>query len=144
MARRKKNLTKKGSDLRLDEAIKSVQSFQATLQNMNSFASGRTALVGAVKAANHQPCQYCGTHRPPKQCPAFGTKCNLCQRENHFAKVCRSKKKVPVRYRSKSRDKVMPKAVERKQNERKVIEKRVNNIEATSDEVLDCGEICDI
>ena len=70
----RKNLIKKGNDLKLDEAIKSVQSFQATMQNTSSF-QGQVASIGAMRSYNvHRSCKFCGTNHPPKQCPAFGKK----------------------------------------------------------------------
>lgn len=40
-------------------------------------------------------CQNCGyKHTKKEKCPAFGKTCKLCSKGNHFAKVCRSSKKV--------------------------------------------------
>ena len=36
----------------------------------------------------------CGKKHPPRQCPAYGCECLICDRKNHFAKMCRSKKKT--------------------------------------------------
>ena len=38
-------------------------------------------------------CDYCGggVHKDKKDCPAWGAKCDKCGKENHLAKVCRSK-----------------------------------------------------
>ena len=41
------------------------------------------------------PCTYCGLkkmHRDRRSCPAYGKTCDLCQRPNHFASVCRADK----------------------------------------------------
>ena len=49
---------------------------------------------------NNEPCSYCGTkghgkNAPTKirrkECPAFGTKCDSCDRDHHYGKMCRSK-----------------------------------------------------
>jgi hypothetical protein len=42
---------------------------------------------------NKIKCKYCGTmHQQKKElCPAFGSRCRNCGRENHFAKVCMQK-----------------------------------------------------
>ena len=37
-------------------------------------------------------CGQCGRQHQPKECPAFGQHCAVCNKPNHFAKVCRSKK----------------------------------------------------
>ena len=38
-------------------------------------------------------CDYCGVraHKTKRDCPAWNTKCKRCGKENHLAKVCRSK-----------------------------------------------------
>ena len=49
---------------------------------------------------DQETCTYCGTkehgQNPPtrvrrKECPAFGTKCNYCDKDHHFEKMCRGK-----------------------------------------------------
>lgn len=35
-------------------------------------------------------CRRCGRNHGPKACPAFGKRCNQCQRDGHFAEVCKS------------------------------------------------------
>jgi hypothetical protein len=37
-------------------------------------------------------CGNCGKSHPAKECPAFGKKCFKCDKKNHFAKFCKSKK----------------------------------------------------
>ena len=37
-----------------------------------------------------KPCGNCGYFHRPRACPAFGKKCNICQKLHHFASVCRS------------------------------------------------------
>ena len=37
-------------------------------------------------------CQYCGNTHQRRKCPAYGKICKKCNRKNHFASVCRSKK----------------------------------------------------
>lgn len=41
--------------------------------------------------ANEQQCFYCGRshQRGTKHCPAYGTKCDKCDKMNHFSSVCR-------------------------------------------------------
>lgn len=40
--------------------------------------------------SNQKTCQRCATQHPPRQCPAYGKKCNNCQKDNHFARCCKS------------------------------------------------------
>ena len=48
---------------------------------------------------NKIKCKYCGTmHQRKKElCPAFGSRCWNCGRENHFAKVCMQKGDIPAK-----------------------------------------------
>ena len=36
-------------------------------------------------------CQLCGYRHKRGRCPAFGKICNVCHKQNHFAKVCKAK-----------------------------------------------------
>ena len=49
---------------------------------------------------NNELCSYCGTKEHGKSaptkvrrkdCPTFGTRCDSCDREHHFGKMCRSR-----------------------------------------------------
>ena len=44
--------------------------------------------------SQQESCGNCGKKHPPKQCPAYGRECLICNKKNHFAKMCRSKKKT--------------------------------------------------
>lgn len=132
----RKNLIKKGNELKLDEAVRSAQSFQATMQNTNSFVQGQSS-IGAVKVWSFHPCKFCGSNHPPKKCPAYKKKCSSCGRENHFAKMCRSQNSKNVRKRSQSRNRSQQN--ERKSNEKYPEKKQVHHVE--KNDVLDCGEI---
>ncbi|XP_048759591.2 uncharacterized protein K02A2.6-like [Ostrea edulis] len=39
-------------------------------------------------------CKKCGNNHKPNSCPAYGKKCRLCQKPNHFAKQCFTKKRI--------------------------------------------------
>lgn len=45
------------------------------------------------KPAPVDSCRNCGRVHEPKACPAYGQNCNYCQKRNHFATCCLSKKK---------------------------------------------------
>ena len=50
------------------------------------------------------PCAYCGLrkiHRDRRSCSAFGKTCDLCQKQNHFASVCRADKFKNTRNRNR-------------------------------------------
>ena len=46
------------------------------------------------KISREQLCSNCGyeVHLEGKSCPAYGKRCNICSKYNHFAAVCRSEK----------------------------------------------------
>ena len=44
------------------------------------------------KAVTSQICGKCGYKYEPRKCPAFGKICKNCNKRNHFAKKCKSKK----------------------------------------------------
>ena len=35
-------------------------------------------------------CQFCGYRHKRGRCPAFGKTCNVCHKQNHFARVCKA------------------------------------------------------
>ena len=37
-------------------------------------------------------CQYCGKQHPSGHCPAYGKRCTICNKMNHFSNICRSAK----------------------------------------------------
>ena len=44
------------------------------------------------KAVTEQICGKCGYKHEPRKCPSFGKVCKNCNKRNHFAKKCKSKK----------------------------------------------------
>ena len=36
-------------------------------------------------------CGQCGRTHKPRECPAYGQRCSICHKHNHFARVCHSK-----------------------------------------------------
>ncbi len=52
----------------------------------------KTRTAGPPPDRPIQNCMYCGGGHTRGKCPAFGKLCNVCQRRNHFAKMCRSGK----------------------------------------------------
>ena len=53
-----------------------------------------------LKPADRKPakmiknCKYCGGSHLQAECPAYGRKCNICFKSNHFSKVCKQRKTV--------------------------------------------------
>ena len=87
----------KESDLTLDKAIEICQLHE--LAESDNKSVNQDPDVNAIKPKRFfkkpaQPttsnCKYCGNTHPRRKCPAFGTKCQLCGKYNHFAAVCMS------------------------------------------------------
>ena len=81
-------------DLTLQKAIDICRANEATLTQMQSFATNihsEPADIHGVRK-DKQACDQCGNwHTRQLMCPAFGVECRKCGRKNHFAKVCRTK-----------------------------------------------------
>ena len=45
------------------------------------------------KSGQSSLCGFCGYNHPPRRCPAYGETCDFCKGRNHFARVCKKKKK---------------------------------------------------
>ncbi|GBL80181.1 hypothetical protein AVEN_29157-1 [Araneus ventricosus] len=45
----------------------------------------------AKRQSSGRKCHYCGSHHVPGRCPAYGKRCWRCGKQNHFARVCKSK-----------------------------------------------------
>lgn len=41
-------------------------------------------------------CKKCGETHRPRQCPAFGKTCAKCKKQNHYAKMCHTRKKIHI------------------------------------------------
>jgi RNase H-like domain found in reverse transcriptase/Reverse transcriptase (RNA-dependent DNA polymerase)/Integrase zinc binding domain len=69
-----------------------------TVKSSRSRPTGRQAAQSTGQVTtwptrdNVRECSYCGFKHAPRQCPAYGKKCNTCNAPNHFSKMCRSKK----------------------------------------------------
>lgn len=44
----------------------------------------------ANRDSKEKICGRCGTQHPPKKCPAYGKICNNCNKNNHYARCCKS------------------------------------------------------
>ena len=91
----------------LDETVQYIQQLEAIRdfgkQSSNMFEkSTLSSLDIPVSHVSQQKymhekktsvvCKYCGTHHPPRNCPAYGKTCNNCGGRNHFSKVCKKQK----------------------------------------------------
>ncbi|XP_046857694.1 uncharacterized protein K02A2.6-like [Xenia sp. Carnegie-2017] len=105
------------SDLTLPKAVDICRASEVSREQMKSLNDQNSANVDTLgndqlkhgykgkfhnqKSKNNKPengrspkkCGNCGRIHEPKSCPAYGKKCNNCQKLGHFAKYCRSQTK---------------------------------------------------
>ena len=84
-----KNLLSQEQGFTLDNALKLGRTYEATashIQQLNDMR-GNSTNIQEIKSAK---CKNCGSLHAPRKCPAYGTKCRSCGKDNHWAKVCRS------------------------------------------------------
>ena len=103
-ALRKKMLMTK--NLTLDNSVDICRSFEETSRQVQSMTLPREELHAIGKGAynsnkNFSPqfnkplinCRFCGGTHPVNRCPAWGKRCSVCQRRNHYAKMCNSRQR---------------------------------------------------
>ena len=105
------------------------------MKSTNSFVQGHST-VGALNFSAKGTCTYCGTNHPPRKWHGYKKKCNTCGQDNHFSKMCKSKRSSSRR-RSKSRNRATES--ENKLNDRSHEKKNVHEVE--SRDASDCDEI---
>ena len=104
----------KNQDMTLKQALRFVEAKEAGKRSASRLLlpQATDAVTGSSYRRQKRPsakgpppkdqdtCTYCGTRghgrNPPtrvrrNECPAYGTKCNRCDKDHHFEKVCRSK-----------------------------------------------------
>ena len=78
------------------KAISMVKNMEASRNHNDAVEEAKTDEV--LKVQHRRPqnntlrsdkCQKCGSKHSYKNCPAYGKKCHLCKKFNHFAKMCK-------------------------------------------------------
>ena len=105
--------------LTLDKAIDIARTQEATKHQLQDITGNTTSQIHALRhgttsaqnPAHKTPgqqarmCGNCGKHHDLSQrslCPAYGTKCKACGKDNHWKQVCRSNKPSKGNLRAKS------------------------------------------
>lgn len=96
---REKLLTEDKLDL--TKAIMICKTSEQASKQLDEFESkSKTDKVLLVKKKNAKKeqndnfdCRRCGTNHKRRECPAFNKPCTKCNRNGHFAKMCKTKKK---------------------------------------------------
>ena len=131
----RKALISKGNKLTLEQAITSVQSYQATMHDNTCFAENNVANNNhAIHSFSKQPCKYCGTTHPPRKCPAYGKACEKCGKKNHFKKVCmQAAPKTPQKHQGRHHH--------RRRSRSRGREHQPSHDRRVDAASLDCGEV---
>ena len=83
--------------LNLQKCIDMGRATESTTARVKTITGGGQAeevnFVKKKKSEMRKKCKYCGKSCEKGKCPAFGKKCSLCGKLNHFASECQSKKK---------------------------------------------------
>ena len=96
-------------DLTLQKATEIIKAIEGSKQHVKTIGSEHSLNEVRCKtqkkqvakqqhklkqADNSKECTKCGRKHTQGQCPAYGKKCLKCQKRNHFAIMCRSRKTV--------------------------------------------------
>ena len=98
----------KNQDVTLEQVLRFVEAKKARkwsashllLPQATDSVAGSSYRKQKTPPKDQETCTYCGAKgngRTPltrvrrKECPAFGTKCNYCNKDHHFEKMCRGK-----------------------------------------------------
>ena len=86
------------------KSIKDEREIDMTMRRTNNAAATRTKYQSTAKpedavtrkavSGQNFSCKRCGRAHGPRECPAYGKCCKSCGNKNHFAKMCRTRKKV--------------------------------------------------
>lgn len=86
-------------DLSLEKAVNICRAVEAGRLQVETIQAKeeKKQQVDVVKKRSYNKkqndCEYCGRRHEARMCPAYGKKCAVCTKYNHFAAVCRNKKK---------------------------------------------------
>eukprot|EP00057_Strongylocentrotus_purpuratus_P002379 XP_003724411.1 PREDICTED: uncharacterized protein LOC100889241 [Strongylocentrotus purpuratus] len=92
------------SELMLDKCLQICRAEVLSKEWMTAFDKGQSQDVHAVQKLKPnmsgktvQQCKYRGKSQvaDKNKCPAYGRTCNKCQKENHFANVCKTSLSKP-------------------------------------------------
>ena len=111
-------LLEKGEQLTFDEAIDIARTYETTTSQLEQLEREKkdiNTIKGNVNkhmySSDKKPtkvnCNNCGLEhplRPRDRCPAYGSKCMNCHKDNHWAKVCRSNPQGITTTRSRHRN----------------------------------------
>ena len=84
-----KKLLNKGPGFSLEEALRLGRTYETTASHIQQLSDMKSPT--SVQAIRTNTCKNCGGRHAPRKCPAYKSKCHSCGKDNHWAKICRSK-----------------------------------------------------
>ena len=95
---REKLLENDDPELTVKDALLQIKPIEASriqssgIEGATGYGDNMIHHVSQQSRKQIRDCKFCGKSHPSRQCPAYGTKCKTCGRNNHWASVCRSNK----------------------------------------------------
>ena len=69
------------------DAIKKKQSQTRKFKENKDKSPSASGHMNKKQSQKQTECKKCGTRHNPKSCPAYGKRCNICKKFNHFSKT---------------------------------------------------------
>ena len=96
----RKELLKKDETLKIEDALISCRTYEASEEHMKAFEKSAPAVpIDAVhrkaedKRRYIKECLYCGQDHAYGRCPAYNSECGYCKKKGHWQQCCLLKKK---------------------------------------------------
>ena len=66
----------------------------SAIDNVQSTPEANVSAIKRDRRDKKFKCSYCGTNHKKRQCPAYDSICDYCEKKGHWASECRSKQKA--------------------------------------------------
>ena len=76
------------------DVIKKKQSQTRKFKENKDKSPPASGHINKKQSQKQTECKKCGIRHNPKNCPAYGKRCNTCKKLNHFSKKCYYKKEL--------------------------------------------------
>lgn len=137
----RKRLLEKGEALDLKTAIIILKSHEISMKHVSQYSSAattseRSTAMDVIQTQKFK-CQKCGLLHEPRKCPAYGTQCSRCHKQNHWAKMCQSKPDNPKPMSGRANEKKETRSRRYERPEQAYRNKKLHNLnaESSSDEM---------
>ncbi|XP_041983078.1 uncharacterized protein LOC121736085 isoform X2 [Aricia agestis] len=143
--------------LNLTKAIAICKTCEEATKQLDEFEGKNKVLSLKNKSLRNKQneyfdCKRCGTNHKSRECPAFNKPCAKCNKNGHFAKMCRTQKKYQIKQKNRvnaveessisSEDEVYISAINAGGNKDWTEKIQVGNVQFTAK--LDTGAQCNV